>query len=157
MIWRRYPFHSMWRDMEEMRAELDTLFHHASPGGRPLLTGDVADQVLPSVRGELRVDVREHGDDVIIVAYLPGYEKENVTLQLLNPRALEISCERRAEKEERYEGYYVRERMSGSMRRIVALPADVSEDNSKAGFKNGVLEITLKKTTVPERSRIEIE
>ena len=83
IIGRRYSFHLMWREMEEMRAELDTLFHQASSGGRPLQTGGVADQMLPSVRGELRVDVREHSDDVIIVADLPGYEKENVTLQLL--------------------------------------------------------------------------
>ena len=157
MTWRRYPFASLWKEMEEMRAEMDSLFHQGSSGNRLLLPGSVTDQMLPAIRSDVRVDVKKQGDEVIVVADLPGLKKENVTLQLLNPRALEITCERREDKEEKSEGYYVRERISGSMRRIVALPADVSDDNSKATFKNGVLEITLKKTNVPERSRIQIE
>jgi HSP20 family protein len=147
----------MWREMDEMRAELENMFRQNSAGGRLLPPVGLIDPVLPAIRGDFRVDVRDHGDDVIIVADLPGLEKENVTLQLLNPRALEISCGRREEREDSSEGYYVRERISGSMRRIVALPADVSEDNAKASFKNGVLEVTLKKTTLPQKSRIEIE
>jgi HSP20 family protein len=45
----------------------------------------------------------------------------------------------------------------GTMRRIIALPADVMEENAKASFKNGVLEVTLKKTKVPAKTRIAIE
>ena len=157
MVWRRYPFESMWREMEEMRAELDNLFQATSSGHRLLPAGGVGDRMLPALRGEFRVDVREHEDEVIVVADLPGVEKENVSLQLINPRALEISCERSDEKEETTKGYYVRERMSGSLRRMVALPANVMEENSKASFKNGVLEVHLRKTTIPARSRIEIE
>jgi HSP20 family protein len=83
--------------------------------------------------------------------------KDVVSLQLLNPRALEISCERNEEKEEKSEGFYLRERMSGTMSRVVALPADVTEDEAKASFKNGVLEVTLKKMKRTKKTRIEIE
>ncbi|WP_321506849.1 Hsp20/alpha crystallin family protein [uncultured Methanoregula sp.] len=113
--------------------------------------------MLPAIRGEFRIDEREHDDEVIVVADLPGSAKEAVSLQLLNPRALEISCERTNESEEKGKDYYVRERVAGSMRRIVALPTGVSEEYSKASFRNGVLEVHLKKTTVPERAKIEIE
>lgn len=157
MVWRRYPFDSMWREMEDMRAELDNLFRQASSQNQLLPAGGISDRMLPAIRGEFRVDVREHDEDVIVVADLPGVEKSDVTLNLVNPRALEITCQKGEDKEDTSEGYYVRERIYGSMRRIVALPADVREENSKASFKNGVLEVTLKKTRGTSKTRIEIE
>ena len=157
MAWRRYPFDSIWHEMDAMRAELDTMFRQASAGGRLLPAGGMSDRMLPAIRGEFRVDVRDHDDEVIVVADLPGVDKEAVTLQLLNPRALEISCERKEKKEEKAEGFYMHERLSGTMSRVVALPSDVTEDDAKASFKNGVLEVTLKKTKLTRENRIEIE
>jgi len=143
--------------MDDMRRELENLFQQTYAGGKLLPPGGVADRMLPALRGEFRVDVRDHDDEIIIVADLPGVEKEDVSLQLINPRALEIACERKDEKEEKAEGYYMRERMYGSMHRIVALPADVSEEASAASFKNGVLEVRLKKVKGAQKSRIQIE
>jgi HSP20 family protein len=157
MAWRRYPLDSIWREMEEMQAELDHMFRQASAGGRPLPTGAMGDRMLMAIRGEFRVDIREHEGEVIVAADLPGVDKETVSLQLLNPRALEISCERIEDKEEKSEGFYMRERTSGSMSRAVALPSDVTEEGAKASFRNGVLEVTLKKTKPVGKSRIEIE
>jgi len=47
--------------------------------------------------------------------------------------------------------------MYGSMQRMVLLPTEVSQDNAKASFKNGVLEVHLKRTTAAPASKIEIE
>ena len=157
MMWRRYPYNSLWGEMEDMRAELDAMFQLGPNRGRFLPPGSVTDRMLPAIRGEIRVDVREHDDEVIVVADLPGVEKDDVSLQILNPRTLEISCERKGEKEEKSEGYYVRERIYGSMQRLVTLPADVTEKDAKASFKNGVLEVRLNKTKISPKSRIEIE
>jgi HSP20 family protein len=157
MIRRRNPFEMMWRDMEEMRAELENMFHQVSSGNRLLPAGGMSDRMLPALRGEFRVDVREHDDEVIVVADLPGVEKEAVSLQLVNPRLLEIACRREQDTEEKAEGYYIRERMSGSMSRMVTLPADTAEDDARASFKNGILEVRLKKKTIPQKSRIAIE
>ncbi len=141
---------------------------YESGAGHPCSSWDLtgADSSRPGVLltecfrrydGEFRVDVREHDDEVIVVADLPGVEKDDVSLQFLNPRILEISCERKGEKEEKSEGYYVRERIYGSMQRLVTLPADVTEKDAKASFKNGVLEVRLNKTKISPKSRIEIE
>jgi HSP20 family protein len=43
------------------------------------------------------------------------------------------------------------------MQRLVTLPADVTEKDAKASFKNGVLEVRLNKTKISPKSRIEIE
>ncbi|HNS83153.1 MAG TPA: Hsp20 family protein, partial [Methanolinea sp.] len=110
---RRYPFGWMMRDFEDLMGEMENRFWGG--GGRLLPPGGVADRMLPAIRGEFRVDVREHEDEVMIVADLPGVDKEDVSISLLNPNTLEISCERKMDKEEKEEGYYVRERMYGSM------------------------------------------
>ena len=103
------------------------------------------------------MDVQEHDDEVIVIADLPGIEKDAVSIRLVNPHALEISCERKGQNEEKSKGYYMRERMYGAMQRIVLLPAEVSQDNAKASFKNGVLEVHLKRTAAAPASKIEIE
>jgi HSP20 family protein len=147
----------MWREMEEMRAELDQFFSHTAPNDRFLLPEGTGERKIPAIRGDFRVDVREHDDEVIVVADLPGAEKEMITIGLINPRTLEISCERNHEAEDKSEGYYVRERTFGTIRRIVTLPADVMEENSRARFKNGVLEVVLHKAKGTIKGRIAIE
>lgn len=51
MVWRGYPFESMGREMEEMRADLDNRFQAASSGHRLLPAGGVGDRMLPAIRG----------------------------------------------------------------------------------------------------------
>jgi HSP20 family protein len=92
--------------MEDMRAELDSMSQLGPYWGRFLPPGGVTDRMLPAIRQEFRVDIREHDGEVIVVADLSGGEKDDVSLQFLNPRMLEISCERKGEKEEKSEGYY---------------------------------------------------
>jgi len=48
-------------------------------------------------------------------------------------------------KEEEQAGYHVRERRVGAISRTVSLPTDVRGEEAHATFKNGVLEVRLKK------------
>lgn len=122
-----------------------------------LPAGGIADRMLPALRGEFRVDIREHEDEVLVVADLPGVEKSDVSLTLVNPRTLEISSDRKTEQEEKSEGYYVRERRFGTMSRIVTLPNDVTDEGARATFKNGVLEVRLKKISLERGASIPVE
>lgn len=158
MVYRRYR-RSIFDELDDMRAYMDDIFQQMSDVNRwPLLPASPAENVLPSVRGEFRVDVLAHGDEVTVTAdIIPGVEKEDIRLDLLNPRALEISFERKNEREEKKEGYYVSERSFGTIRRIVPLPTDVTEKGARASFKNGILEVHLKKTVIEPMKGITIE
>jgi len=143
-----------------MMADMEDRFQELFSGSRNLLPeagGEVADRFMPAIRGEFRVDVSDHDDEIVIVADLPGCEKENVRIQLLDPQTLEIATRQSTEKQDEQENYYMRERMYGSMRRLVRLPVDVTEDGAQATFKNGVLEVHLKKTETPSMRAIQIE
>lgn len=50
------------------------------------------------------------------------------------PGTLEISCDGKNENEEHTEGYWVRERVYGFMRRLVMMPTEVTDD-ANASFK----------------------
>lgn len=152
---RRYPYGWSWRDLDEMMTEMENRFW--GPSGRVLPAGGIADRIMPAIRGEFRIDVREHEDEVIVVADLPSAEKEDVRVSLVNPGAIEITAKRKIDREEKEEGYYTRERVYGSQSRVVVLPHDVTDQGGSASFKNGVLEIRLKKTTAPKGTQIKIE
>jgi HSP20 family protein len=139
----RRGFYSLWRDfddmMNEMRAEMEGRF-------QSLLTESAPGRALPMLRGEgPRLDIYTHEDEVIVVADLPGAAKENVSLRLINPKLLEITAAQKEEREGGEEGYVMRERYYGTMKRVVSLPAAVKEEGASATFKNGVLEVRLKK------------
>jgi HSP20 family protein len=141
--------------MEDLMLDMERMWGPAAV--RVLPPGGIADRMLPAIRGEFRVDVRELEDEVIVVADLPGVEKEDVTVSLINPITLEISSEKKLESEEKEKDFFVKERFSGSMKRMVILPREVSEERAKASFKNGVLEIRLKKAAAERGTRIPIE
>ena len=152
---RRDPFGWTWRDFDEMMSEMENRFF--GPSGRLLPPGGITDRMMPALRGEFRIDIRDHDDEIIVVADLPGAEKEDVSVSLVNPGMLEIRSERSTNKEEKEEGYYMRERMSGSMSRIVTLPHEVTDEGASATFKNGILEIRMKKSTTPRGAQITVE
>ncbi|WP_054847292.1 Hsp20 family protein [Methanoculleus chikugoensis] len=100
----------------------------------------------PGLSAEFRVDILEHGDEVIVVAELPGAEKDEIRINLLNPQILRITARRAGPVEEEPGGkYYVHERGDGTLSRMIRLPASVVEEGAGTRFKNGVLEIRLKK------------
>ncbi|WP_243670158.1 Hsp20/alpha crystallin family protein [Methanoculleus chikugoensis] len=90
---------------------------------------EVRGRIVPAVR-DFRVDVRDHEEEVIVVADLPGVEKENVAVRLTDPpQHLEITS-RRAEETggEESRDFFMRERIYGQMSRMVLLPAEVTEE-----------------------------
>ena len=137
------------REMDNMRGEIGEVIDQIHTG---MFLSSHKDGLLPALRGMFRVDVREINDEVIVIADLPGVERKNVSLRLVNQRALEISCNMESECEDSAKRYYVRERRYGNTERIVNLPADVTVDGAAATFKNGVLEIRMKKIHLQSQS-----
>lgn len=157
----RWYYRSLFDEIEDMRNYMESLtrqMYDTSPVALLPTAGDSTTKMLPAQRTTFHVDVSEKENEVIVTAdMIPGVIKKDITLDLVNPQALEISFERREDRKEEKEGYYMRERTFGSMTRIVPLPKPVTEEASSATFKNGVLEIHLKKTAKESRGKISID
>ena len=91
------------------------------------------------------VDVKEEDERYRIQADLPGMTRDEVDVRVTDD-SLTIASNKEEEKEEREEGYLVRERGHASFTRTFRLPSDVDRDRIDASFKDGVLEIELPRT-----------
>ncbi|MDV2480561.1 Hsp20/alpha crystallin family protein [Methanoculleus sp. Wushi-C6] len=151
----RGPYRSIWQDFDDLMAEMESRFQ-SMIGGIGARGEEVRGRIVPAVR-DFRVDVRDHEDEVIVVADLPGVEKENVAVRLIDPQHLEIVSIRSGQTEEEARDFFMRERVYGQMSRTVMLPAEVNEEGAAASFKNGVLEVRLKKAPVETGTTIPIE
>ena len=150
---------SIFEEFDDLREYVNSMFRQAlAPADMPMLPSGEGAKLPTPFRHELKVDVVEHDDEVIVTAdMIPGVDKKDISLELINSHALKVSCERREEKNEEKEGYYLHERRFGSLQRIVPLPSQVTYDGAKSTFKNGVLEVHLKKTKEAKKSKIAIE
>jgi HSP20 family protein len=157
----RWYYRSVFDELEEMKHYMDALFHEiyeTNPVALLPATYGTSTKLLPAQRVDFRVVVTEQGDEIIVMVDLIfGLSKNDITLSLVNPKALEISCERKEEKKEERVEYYLHERSFGSMTRVVPLPKAVTEDGSTASFRNGALEVHLRKSTKEGKGKILIE
>jgi HSP20 family protein len=104
------------------------------------------------------VDVAETAKGYEITAELPGIDEKNVEVKYADG-TLTIKGEKKDEKEEKKENYYLSERNYGAFQRSFRVPDGVDAGKIEASFKNGVLTLTLPKTPEArkEEKRIEIK
>ena len=102
-------------------------------------------------------EIQESEKEFLIRAELPGLDKKDVNINIVND-VLTISGERRESKKDENKTNLISEITYGSFSRSFTLPDDVLEEKIKAKMKNGVLELTVPRTepVKPESKRIEI-
>ena len=101
------------------------------------------------------IDVAETDKAYEITAELPGIDQKNIEVNVANG-GITIRGEKEQETEEKKKDYYLSERRYGSFQRAFAVPDGVDTDKIDAQFKNGVLTVTLPKTTEAQKSEKKI-
>jgi HSP20 family protein len=125
------------RELNTIQSEMNRLFNTFFEGG-PGNGGTQLRRWLPAM------DLVEIQDAFVLRADLPGVSESDVNIEL-DDNVLTISGERKAEHEERKEGYYRVERASGAFQRSLTLPEGVDPEAIEASFDNGVLEVRIPK------------
>jgi HSP20 family protein len=90
----------------------------------------------------LAVDVSEKDGEVIVRASLPGFDKDDVHVQI-EDGTLSITAEHKEESTDEHERYYRRERRVQSLMRRVSLPGKVTDANATADLTDGVLTLRI--------------
>ncbi len=141
---KRNPFDEIERLIERMSGQFEDIDQWSGLEG-----------ALP---GRLSVDLAEFEDAFEVTADLPGFDTEDIEVELLDEQ-LRIRAERKTESEAEEPGRYIRrERSERSIDRRIRLPEPVAEDEVEASFTNGVLTVCLPKAeTSEETHHIEIE
>jgi HSP20 family protein len=129
-----------FRELSSLQTEMNRLFNAAFEGG-------------PGNGGSRRwtpaMDLLETEDQFVLRADLPGVGEDDVNIEL-EDNVLTVSGERKAEHEEKREGFYRMERAYGAFSRSLTLPKGIDPDSVTAGFDRGVLEVRVPK---PEQRR----
>ena len=109
----------------------------------------------------MKTDVHEHDDHYEVDIDLPGFKKDEITIEL-NDGYLTVSAAKGLDKDENdKKGKLIRqERYAGAMQRSFYAGENLTEEDIKASFQHGVLSLQIpKKETpkVPEKKTIMIE
>ncbi len=127
-----------FRDMITMKDRMDRLFEDSLNRFRGAAEDMTHSTWSPAV------DIYETVDDIVIKAEIPGVNKKDISVEIKD-NSLYLKGERKFKKDIKEENYHRMERSYGSFCRIFSLPTSVKQDEIKAKFKNGVLQISIPK------------
>ena len=102
------------------------------------------------------IEMYEEKDKYVVKAELPGMKKDEIEVSITD-NVLTIKGERKAEEERKESNYYCCERYYGSFLRSINLPGNVDAKKISAGYKDGILEISLPKTAEEKEKKIEVK
>jgi len=107
----------------------------------------------PTFRAPLDIQRTEGG--YRLQAALPGFKPEDVEVTL-EQGTLTITAKRSEDKQTEQGSYLRREVFSGSYRRRLVLPAEVTAEDIAATLENGVLTVDVKRTPQSQAVRIPV-
>jgi HSP20 family protein len=141
------------RYFDDMRRNMEALvfpvWNNLAPRPLPLL-GEVA---MP------RADVRDEGEAYSAAIELPGFARQDLTLEV-TPKRLEVvaKLERKDEKAAVDEDFLARERTYREMRRTFEFPEAILPEKVSAELNKGVLTVRApKERPTPAESRVRVK
>lgn len=102
------------------------------------------------------VDIREDENKYVLEAELPGLTEKDIDVKV-EDNLLTISSKTEEKAEEKKNGYILKERRSKSFSRSFVVPKDVDKEKIEAGFKNGLLSLSLHKAPAAKPKSVEIK
>lgn len=109
----------------------------------------------------MRTDIKDDGDSYELSTDLPGFSKENISVQLQNG-FLTVAARRVSDNDEKDKDsrYLRRERCIGQCSRSFYIGENITEDDISAKMENGILTLKVPKSgakKLPEKKYIAIE
>lgn len=93
----------------------------------------------------MRTDIKEGENNYNIIIDLPGYDKENIKIDIDNGY-LNVTATMNSNDEEKEEGKFVRrERYFGECSRSFYVGDEITDEDIHATFKNGILKLDIPK------------
>jgi HSP20 family protein len=101
------------------------------------------------------VDVYETEGELVYSFDLPGIPQDKISVEL-EENALTVTGERERSEEVSNERFYRFERRFGTFSRTIALPQGTTDQDISADYKDGVLEVHVRKPEQPQPRRIQV-
>jgi HSP20 family protein len=140
------------REMDEAQNRLNRFFL----GGFPNRMGSGEIHSLAVADWSPEVDISEDDRGYLLKADLPEMKKDDVRVTV-EDGILNVSGERKTEKEDQKRKFHRVERSYGTFRRSFTLPEDADSTKVTAEFRDGVLKVHLPTTARPRSKAIEVK
>ena len=137
-----------WEPFREL-ATLQTEMSRLMNGGLYEGNGRTTQSWVPTL------DVWETEHDFVFAFDLPGIPESDIAVEL-EDGALTISAKRDRAAEQKDDGFYRFERRFGTFSRTVGVPQGTTENDVHATYKDGVLEVHVRKPEEPKPKKIQI-
>ncbi len=121
------PFRKRRNDIFDLFNEMEKNFMRNFNNGLPTFKADIADE----------------GNQFVLEAELPGFNKEDIDIEVDNNR-LTISAQHNVSTEENKDNYIRKERQYGSFVRSFDV-SDIKTEDIQAEYDNGILTLTMPK------------
>ena len=109
----------------------------------------------------MKTDIRENDENYEVSIDLPGFKKEEITVELQDGYITITAAKGLDKDENNKKGKLIRqERYAGSMTRSFYIGENVQKEDVEATYRHGVLKLTVPKKAmekVPEKNLIAIE
>ncbi len=99
------------------------------------------------------VDLVDNGEQYVVTAELPGFNKDDVDVQV-NKEALLIRAETKNQTDQKGKNYIHRERAYSSFERVIGFPEEVNPSKVEGQMKDGILEIRIHKREAKPEERL---
>jgi len=144
----------LFRPLRELQRSIDRLFEDVS------LEGNFPDWSSRGLEASGSLfyppcEIEEKDNEFRICLDTPGMSEKDIEIEVRDNN-LVVSGSRSEEKEKHDRGRRFSERTYGSFYRSFALPSNINEEDIKANYENGVLEITVPKTEATKSRKITI-
>jgi HSP20 family protein len=118
-----------------LRQEIDRLFETSTS--------------IQGIRPEF--EVKENKDGLLVTAELPGVSEKDIDISL-DDEILTIRGEKKSEDVKEGETYHITERTYGAFARSLRLPYKPDQKKVSASFKDGVLSLTVPRSSTAKSS-----
>ncbi len=145
-LWRVRDRWNPIREIENLQSRMNQLMT-AWPDGEESLT--VSDW-------SPLVDIIEQNGEYLVKAEVPEVKKEDLKVRV-EDGTLQITGERKSEKEDKGKRFHRIERSYGSFERCFSLPDDVDAAHITSDFKDGILHVHLPKSPAAKAKAIEVK
>ena len=138
----------LWEELGVLQRRLDDLFRE--------FLGPRAHLSYPALPQFLRrpffpaTDVFARGDDLVARMELPGIDPDEDVAVTFDEGELVIRGERRRSEDVKDEAYYRVESGYGTFERRIPVPDGIDQEEIRAGYVDGILEITMPKAAKVE-------
>jgi HSP20 family protein len=100
--------------------------------------------------GQLAVDVYETDNDIVLKAPIAGVSSKDIEVSITDD-VISIEGERKQCQEAKKNDYFIQECYWGSFSRSYILPIEVDGDKGQAEIKDGILTVTIPKTSKSQK------